>query len=74
MSPLTLGRCYWELSDEPPPTGTLTRAGCLAAARREFGRALQQSKDGQERSYLKLLLDSPAFKAPPPTQPTTGQR
>ena len=28
VSPLTLGRCYWELSDEPSPSGTLTQAGC----------------------------------------------
>ena len=42
VSPLTLGRCYWELSGELRPGSALTRGDCLAAARREFADALVQ--------------------------------
>jgi hypothetical protein len=70
ISPMMLGRCYWELSDDLPPGSKLTRERCLVAARDEFAKALDQSKDEKDRAYLKLLLDSPALAAPT-TRPAT---
>lgn len=61
VSPLMMGRCYWQLSDELPKNSELTREACLAAARREFAAALAQSSDTGARAYLKLLLDSPGL-------------
>jgi WD40 repeat protein/serine/threonine protein kinase len=72
ISPLMLGRCYWELSDELPAGSKLTREACLAAARREFVAASQTATNDTDRAYLTLLLDSPALRGPgsrPATQP-----
>jgi TPR repeat protein len=56
--PLTLARCYWELSGELPPRSLLTRERCLAGAVREYSAALASSDDGREQAYLQLCLSA----------------
>ena len=75
IDPLTLARCYWELSDDLPPKSDLTRARCLAAARREYARALDEmgknalEKDKKEKQvfYLQLCLEAVERAAPTST-------
>jgi hypothetical protein len=61
VSPLILGRCYWNLSR-------------LADAHREFTAALAASRDPQEKFYLKLCIDSinTASAVPATTQAKQG--
>jgi eukaryotic-like serine/threonine-protein kinase len=61
VSPLTLGRCYWNLSR-------------FGDAHREFTAALAGSRDPQEQFYLKLCIDSinTASAVPGTTQAMQG--
>jgi WD40 repeat protein/class 3 adenylate cyclase len=70
VNPLTLARCYRELSDDLPPATHLTRGTCLAAALREYAMALEATKDPRERFYLTLCLN--AVRHAVTTQPSTA--
>jgi hypothetical protein len=72
VSPLMLARSYWLLSDDLPPGGGLKRGDCLAAARREFGKALDAAKDESEKFYLQLCIGAvERAAAQPATTPRT---
>jgi WD40 repeat protein len=58
VNPVTLGRCYWELSDELSPQSKLTRQSCLESARREYLKALAQAPNDDEKSFLRLCLSA----------------
>jgi hypothetical protein len=73
VRPLMLARSYWELSGDLPPDSKLKREEYLAAARREFGKALDASKDESEKFYLNLCIGAVEREAAAPaTQPTTA--
>jgi hypothetical protein len=71
VDPLTLGRCYWELSGERPPGGARTPGQCQAAAQPEYHAALAATTDEPLRRYLTLCLDAIAREADagPATRP-----
>jgi WD40 repeat protein len=56
VDPLTLARCYWELSGDIPPRSGFTRDASLAGARREYAAALAAAKDPNDTFYLQLCL------------------
>ena len=72
INPLTLGRCYWELSDDLPQGSKLTRADCLAAAAWEFNSALTASHNAAEKFHLQLCLSAVQVAATQPAIPVSA--